>query len=103
MPLQPEALAEARDWLTRAERDLLVAHGVAAPKIHELDRLVERCEMINPSFGIFLDTAHTLTPYAVRFRYPGGDLVPPMSEAEEAISLARKVVAYVRQQLESAE
>ena len=43
--------------------------------------------------------AQTLDPYATRFRYPGGPLAPPVSEAETALRLAEQIVNFVRARL----
>lgn len=127
--MRPEALAEARDWLTRAQRDLLgagrvlsgepvlgdqavfhaqqaaekalkaflAAHDQPFPKTHSLDRLVGLCQHVNPAFAGFMDTAHTLNPYVIQFRYPGGPLEPELAEAREALRLASEVVEFVHQ------
>lgn len=131
--MRPEAIEEAQDWLTRAERDLLVAerslqgpmvladaaayhaqqaaekalkgflaaHEQPFPKTHDLLLLVTQCQNIDQDFTHFLSTARTLTPYAVRFRYPGGPLEPEASAAQEAFQLASELVQFVRMRMQS--
>lgn len=85
-----------------AEKSLkafLTAHSVPFPYTHDLVQLQTQCETIEPSFAGFLGAAQTLNPYATLFRYPGGPLVPPKAEAEEALRLAEGIVRRVRQQL----
>ena len=129
--MQPSALAEAREWLLRADEDLqvterllqtappilasaayhaqqaaekalkafLAAHNVAPPLTHNLEELLASCVAIDVSFGQFATAARTLTPYATRFRYPGGPLAPSSTEAEEALQLADHAVRFVHEQL----
>jgi HEPN domain-containing protein len=129
--MQPEALREAQDWITRAARDILMAeralsgnpalpdqavfHAQQAaekalkaflaandhpfPKTHNLERLVERCEGIDPDFTQFRSAAQILNPYATQFRYPGGQLEPSQQEADEALELADAIIEFVRERL----
>lgn len=129
--MRPEALREARDWIARAERDVLIAERAveAAPilpemaayhsqqaaekalkafltandapfqRTHELVPLLAACLKIDPTLQPLLGAAQTLSPYATRFRYPGGPLEPTVSEAEEALRFAREVLELVRKPL----
>jgi HEPN domain-containing protein len=129
--MQPSALAEARDWLARADEDLaatrrliqtppplmgiasyhaqqaaekalkafLAAHNAAFRPTHNLEELLPPCVAIEPSLGRFAVAARTLTPYAVRFRYPGGPLAPTQTEGELALQLAADLVEFVHGQL----
>jgi HEPN domain-containing protein len=129
--MRPESVREAREWLTRAERDLLAAErslgiqpvlGEAAvyhaqqagekalkgylaardtafSRTHDLIELVTLCEGLDQSFSHFANAARILTPYAVRFRYPGGPLEPSPGEAVQALQLAREIVQFVESKL----
>lgn len=77
----------------------LAAHDLEIPRTHQLGPLVARCQTIAPDVVQLLNAAETLTPYAVRFRYPPGPLEPPLPEALEALQLATEVVAFVRRRL----
>jgi HEPN domain-containing protein len=122
-----DALAEARGWLARADQDLqvarlaqpvpaavayhaqqagekalkafLAAHNSVFRPTHNLEELVVQCSAIDAGFGPLTTTAHTLTPYATRFRYPGGPLEPPAAEAQRALQLAEDLVRFVRGRL----
>jgi HEPN domain-containing protein len=124
--MQPSALAEARDWLLRADQDLavterllqappllgaaayhaqqaaekalrafLAAHNVPFRPTHNLQDLLAATVGIDVAFEQFALAARTLTPYAVRFRYPGGPLAPSPTEAEVALKLADDLVRFV--------
>jgi HEPN domain-containing protein len=129
--MQPSALAEAREWLARADEDLaatqrliqtpppligiasyhaqqaaekalkafLAAHDTAFRPTHNLEELLPLCVAIDASLGRFAITARTLTPYATRFRYPGGPLAPTQAEGELALQQAADLVEFVHGQL----
>lgn len=129
--MRPEALREAHEWLTRAERDLLaadqllhtapvlgevavyhcqqaaekalkafiVAHDRAVIRTHELEPVLDECESFDPGFSALRLAARILSPYATRFRYPGGPLEPSTAQAHEALTYARQVVDFVRPRL----
>jgi HEPN domain-containing protein len=129
--MRPEALREARDWVARAERDLLfaeravdtapilpemaayhaqqtaekalkgflTAHDVPFHRTHELVPLLAACLRLEPALQPLLGAAQTLSPYATRFRYPGGPLEPSVAEAKEALRLASEVLELVRRLL----
>jgi HEPN domain-containing protein len=96
--MRPESRQEAHEWLVR--RPFLYPRVESAPRTHNLVRLVDRCQVFDEGFSRFLESAQTLTPYAVRFRYPGGLLEPQLSEAEYALALAREILSYVRSCIE---
>jgi len=80
----------------KALKGYLTAHDTAFTRTHDLVELVTLCERIDPEFSRFLNAARILTPYAVRFRYPGGPLEPTIGEAEQALQLAREILLFVR-------
>jgi HEPN domain-containing protein len=64
-------------------------------KIHTLSVLVTQCERYDATFAQLQEAAVTLTPYAVRFRYPGDVLAPFPEEAHYALELAQQVYEFV--------
>jgi HEPN domain-containing protein len=122
-----EATDSAAEWLAHADRDLLMAerglepppivdlvcyHAEQAaekalkaylvalgeeriPRTHSFRKLTEliRARGGTPPPGQLLAP---LQSYATTIRYPGGPVVTPAA-AEEAIGLAREVLAFVRQ------
>src|SRR5262249_4927978 len=100
-PLPDAGAYHAQQAAEKALKGFLVAHATAFPLTHALERLRRLCENLDPNFARFIDAAQTLSPYATRFRYPGGPLEPPVPEAQEAIKLAGEIVEFVRKRLAS--
>jgi len=122
MPHDPARLSETRDWLVRARHDLegasllipslpdlavfhcqqavektlkafLAFHDVPFRKTHELEELGTQCSALDESLE--LEPAFELTPFAWRFRYPGGASIPDPDDAAQALSTARSVFETV--------
>ena len=83
----------------KALKGFLVAANVTFPLTHDLELLLPRCESLDPAFAAHRPAARTLTPYAVRFRYPGGPLHPSPADAGDAIRMADALLRFVRQRL----
>jgi len=64
-------------------------------KTHEIGELITKCELKDSEIGSLKEEADTLTDYAVTVRYPDDYYVPPLSEAQEAYELAKKIKDYV--------
>jgi HEPN domain-containing protein len=43
------------------------------PKTHDLEDLVQRCQMLEPLWSALAPAGKRLTKYGVRFRYPGNE------------------------------
>ena len=99
-PILGDAMAfHAQQAAEKALKGFLVAHGRTFARTHDLIELTAACQTIDPRFARFLVAAQTLTPYVVRFRYPGGPLEPSADEADQALQMAREIVDFVREQL----
>jgi len=68
-------------------------------KTHDLRVLLLLCQNIDQEFEQFADAADILTPYAVVFRYPGDVLEPMEDESQEALLLARHMMASVLERI----
>lgn len=96
-PLAEMTAYHAQQAAEKAFKSFLTASSTPFPHTHDLVRLQEQCEGIEPEFSGFLGSAQTLNPYATQFRYPGGQLAPSITEAQRAIELASGIVAFVQQ------
>ena len=83
----------------KALKAFLSAHQSPFRPTHDLVELQGRCSDIDQGFDRLVGAAQTLTPYATQFRYPGGPLSPPAADADQAITLARSIVEFVRARL----
>lgn len=68
-------------------------------KTHDLEVLVEACEVFNPDFRSFRPLAADLTPFAVEFRYPSSSPEPTLAEARGALDRAQKLYNHVYKKL----
>jgi HEPN domain-containing protein len=71
--------------------------GIAFPKTHDLEALVQRCGTMEPKFTALLAAAKVLASHAVEVRYPG--IWATRADAEDALRTARRVRRLARQVL----
>jgi HEPN domain-containing protein len=80
----------------KALKAYLTYQNVVFQKTHDLDVLINLCLPFNVGFKELRETAITLTPYAVEFRYPGNAIEPERVEANQALEMAESVLNFVR-------
>ena len=73
---------------------VLVAHGHAFPRTHDLAALHDLCIQAELPVRMETDQLERLNAYAVQVRYPGDD--PILEEAREAVEIAQAVRRWVR-------
>ncbi|MCI0587167.1 MAG: HEPN domain-containing protein [Planctomycetes bacterium] len=81
-----------------AEKSLegwLVSRGAAAPRTHDLEKILRRAMTIEPSFEDLRAIAARLTDFAVTPRYPGEAPDPGPAEASLALERARAVRGFL--------
>ena len=98
-PLVSVAAFQAEQAGENALRAYLAAHTITSSQAASLGELLAQCQAIDARFAQLSPAARTLSPYAVRFRYPGGRPVPTSAEAEEALQVADDIVEFVRKRL----
>lgn len=67
-------------------------------KIHDLEVLVEQCKRSDTTFADLVDGVEPLSPYAVRFRYPG-PADPTVDEVRQALDVVGDVRRFVLERL----
>ena len=72
----------------------LIAYGLPAPLIHNIEKLVELCEQHNHAFLSVKPLGAILTPYAVQLRYDE-DFWPSEQETAAALQSAQALRAFV--------
>ena len=107
MPKPPEVLEVVRQWLRKADHDLvnasaalvledlkafLVSEGRSFPRHHDIGELIA---LLPAEFAVDLspEEQERLTDYATVTRYPGDYDDIPLAEAREAVAAARRVRA----------
>ncbi len=68
-------------------------------KIHDIAVLIGQCAEFDRGFEDLSALSDVLTPYATAFRYPGDIVEPSAPDAEEAVIMAERIVAFVLQRM----
>jgi len=93
-PLTDAAAFHCQQAAEKLLKAFLFRSGEPFEKVHDLGSLIDLCVKHDPSFSILRDRADTLTPFAVRFRYPGpGD--PSAQQMKDAMKITDEVWAFV--------
>jgi HEPN domain-containing protein len=77
----------------------LVYHQIYFPKTHKMIELLQLCATADSAFLYELQDADDLTDYAVEIRYPDVWQEPSISEAKDALEIARKVKEFIIQRI----
>lgn len=75
----------------------LQEEGIAPPKVHDLEKLMDLLVPIQPFWSVLLPALDQLSDYAVSFRYPGHSA--DKKEAEDAVERCREVREVARRSL----
>ncbi len=95
-PLPEIAAYHAQQAAEKAFKAFLTVRSTPFRRTHDLTELQSQCQQLDAQFAELASDAATLTPYATQFRYPGGPIEPPLSEAQQALKLAESIVQFVR-------
>lgn len=95
----------SQQCLEKALKAFLLETTKKYPRTHRLVDLLGACAEIDPTFADFLPDCTIIDQYYIPTRYPdavpgglpGG--LPGQSEAEEAITIAEKIIEFVQQQM----
>jgi HEPN domain-containing protein len=77
----------------------LIILGIAFPRTHDIEVLIGLMPR-HVHFPLTVAQQRRLTEYATVMRYPGSYDIPKLSEAKEAVRLARRIRRQVRKLLE---
>lgn len=98
-PLVADAAFHSQQAVEKALKALLAWHDQPFRKTHNLEELGQACLALEPGLRELVDRAAPLTAYAWTFRYPGEPDDVDRQEADEAVALARDVVAAISSRL----
>lgn len=101
-PLLGDIVFHCQQAAEKAMKGFLTWHNRPFRKTHSLEEIGEQCLEIDQTLKPMVDRAVPLTEYAWKFRYPGAPdepEEPSMSEAQEALAVAREVYDAVLSRL----
>ena len=93
------ALYHAQQAAEKAVKGLLLFHGQEFEKTHDIEKLVRLGTPFVAELAFQLPKAELLTPYAMRFRYPGEFLEPDGEEFSKAEQAATDFYNFILSQL----
>jgi HEPN domain-containing protein len=94
----PDVIAfHAQQSAEKYLKALLLQAGEDPPPIHSLGAVLDLVILHHPEGEALREDAESLSPFAVRFRYPGYSLT--VDKAREAVERARRIRAAIRSQL----
>lgn len=80
----------------------LIFHGKEYPRTHRLEILIALCAELESDFLVLVEwKVPQLTAYATTLRYGEEFYMPSIEETHQAIALAERVRAFVRNKLQS--
>ena len=94
-PLLADAAFHCQQAVEKSLKALLALHDHVFRRTHDIGELALACLEHEPSLESLLRSSAPLTEYAWRFRYPGEVFEPERDEVDDALVVARRVVAEV--------
>ncbi len=98
-PLTADIVFHCQQLAEKSMKGFLAWHDEPFRKTHNLVEVGQQCAAIDATLTDLMRGAARLTEYAWRFRYPGEPEEPPVSEAQEALALAREVYEAILSRL----
>ncbi|MBI5701312.1 HEPN domain-containing protein [Candidatus Saganbacteria bacterium] len=85
------------EWVEKYLKALLTMNEIEFPKQHDLEELLSLLLKKDPFLATIRNDLEKLTPYAVRFRYPGDEV--PAKEVNEAVIITKCLRIILRKKL----
>ncbi len=98
-PITDTAVYHCQQAAEKALKAVLIKQGEPVFKTHDLVALLTKCASSDQTFTCWVEVAATLTPYATAFRYPSDDPDPPLTDAHDAIRMAKQLLEFVEGKL----
>jgi HEPN domain-containing protein len=89
----------AQQYVEKCLKAGLILLGIAFPRTHDIEVLIGLMPK-HVHFPLTVEQQRRLTEYATVMRYPGPYDIPKLSEAKEAVRLARRIRREVRKLIE---
>lgn len=98
-PLTADIVFHCQQLAEKSMKGFLAWHDEPFRKTHNLVEVGQQCAPLDATLTDLMRRAARLTEYAWKFRYPGESEEPPVSEAQEALALAREVYGAILSRL----
>jgi HEPN domain-containing protein len=95
--LLEDACFHAQQCAEKALKALLMERGIAFPRTHVIEMLLDLLKAEGVMIPDDVDEAFVLTQYAVQTRYPGAWDPVTLKEARSALRLAARVLTWVKE------
>jgi HEPN domain-containing protein len=89
------AIYHCQQAAEKAVKAFLVFRDQEPGRTHDVDRLLEQSERLEPAFAASRTAGNRLTPYATLYRYPGDVMEPSDQQFDEALADAVRIVDQV--------
>ena len=78
----------------------LVFNGQFVPKSHNLNLLLEQCELLDSDFKTIRIQAHLLNPFSIQTRYPD-DICTSLTyeEAKELLAYSQQIINFIKNKI----
>ena len=97
-PMPTAVCFHCQQCIEKYLKSILIRYNTPPPRTHDLEELMRLCAVHEPNVILFQPMFHTLTPYAIKFRYP--DQIPvTLQAAKEAVQMMRDIRKFVRKSL----
>lgn len=90
VPITDVAAFHCQQAVEKMLKGFLFSRGQAFERTHDLVELLDAYEQLDSAFASLRSQVGGLTPYAVRFRYPG-PADPTVKEVQEALEVVEVV------------
>ena len=98
-PFLDDAVFHSQQAAEKALKGFLTARDVVFTKTHDIGELAQPVIAEYPEMEPLLRRASSLTAYAWRYRYPGEPPEPSRQEANQAVEIARELLAAIEERV----
>jgi HEPN domain-containing protein len=94
-----DVMFHCQQSVEKSLKGFLVWHDIKFKRTHDLAEIGTQCTDVDPTLALVVREAAPLSQYAWEFRYPGESDDPTVSQATEALQLARRVFQEILKRL----
>jgi HEPN domain-containing protein len=94
-PVLEPACFHCQQTVEKVLKAFLVWKSVPFEEVHSLNYLMDLCELQDSRFALLRSTVETLSPYAVKIRYPSRSIVVTQTKAQESLAIAESIWEFI--------